>query len=343
MTRAEQRAALQAYQLSQLTPLLAKLSATNTLLSSAEAAVRTAANHASAARGLLAQRLHGQPSLRGTPAPKRAVQNPLAPERHSLRAAGVAYTVFRKRFEAPRQSFTGPSGAATVLFPAGGVAPRAGDRLLLLVYFDRNEGWRPFVRPPRRVGGRVGVFATRSPHRPSAVGLSACVVVSAAEGVVQVEGVDLLDETPVLGVRLYATGDWFPKARAGWVGDGMLVKALYYDDVPDGREVVVGAAAETRLEFVGAASGVDVRRVVVESLVRATGDSGVLAVGAFRVRWGLVEGRVVVSGVVSGMRASVCLQEGMCDPEARLHGRFREIFSGTGDRDWSGTDDMGEI
>ena len=43
----------------------------------------------------------------------------------------------------------------------------------VLFWFDRNEGWRPKVLPPRSRSGRKGVFATRSPHRPNPLGLSA--------------------------------------------------------------------------------------------------------------------------------------------------------------------------
>ena len=43
----------------------------------------------------------------------------------------------------------------------------------VLFWFDRNDGWRPKVLPPRSRSGRKGVFATRSPHRPNPLGLSA--------------------------------------------------------------------------------------------------------------------------------------------------------------------------
>ncbi|GAB0491298.1 hypothetical protein MMPV_002550 [Pyropia vietnamensis] len=69
-----------------------------------------------------------------------------------------------------------------------------------------GPGWRPSVRPPRGDRTRrVGVFATRSPHRPNRLGLSALRVVGvdAAAGVVSVEGLDLLDGTPVLDIKPY--------------------------------------------------------------------------------------------------------------------------------------------
>ena len=48
------------------------------------------------------------------------------------------------------------------------------DRIWVIFVFDRNDHWKPKVRPP--VGGmekRVGVFASRAPHRPNPIGMSA--------------------------------------------------------------------------------------------------------------------------------------------------------------------------
>jgi len=46
------------------------------------------------------------------------------------------------------------------------------ERLWLIYALHRSEGWRSTVKPPRG-GPKRGVLATRSPHRPNAIGLSA--------------------------------------------------------------------------------------------------------------------------------------------------------------------------
>lgn len=69
--------------------------------------------------------------------------------------------------------------------------------------------WRPTVRPPRLGGNtRLGVFATRSPYRPNALGLSCVqlekVAPSTPEGpVIFVRGADLLDNTPIFDIKPY--------------------------------------------------------------------------------------------------------------------------------------------
>ena len=67
-----------------------------------------------------------------------------------------------------------------------------------------------------------GVFATRSPHRPSQLALSALELADVDELALSltVRGLDLLDGTPVLDIKPYLPYcDSFPDASAGWIDD----------------------------------------------------------------------------------------------------------------------------
>ena len=86
-----------------------------------------------------------------------------------------------------------------------------------------NEGWRPTVRPPRLGGNRrMGVFATRSPFRPNNIGLSSVRIIGidlhTSEGpVIEVEGADLMDGTPIFDIKPYLPfTDSHPDALAGF-------------------------------------------------------------------------------------------------------------------------------
>ena len=89
-----------------------------------------------------------------------------------------------------------------------------------------RENWSPTVRPPLLGGNkRKGVFATRSPFRPNAIGLS-CVELLKIEytkengPVLYVSGADLLDGTPILDIKPYLPyADSFPDAKAGFTED----------------------------------------------------------------------------------------------------------------------------
>ncbi|KAF4321101.1 hypothetical protein BBO99_00002142 [Phytophthora kernoviae] len=68
---------------------------------------------------------------------------------------------------------------------------------------------------------RVGIFCTRSPHRPNPIGITLAKIerVDMRKRTVFISGVDLLDETPVLDIKPYiATYDSLPDAQAAdWV------------------------------------------------------------------------------------------------------------------------------
>lgn len=100
--------------------------------------------------------------------------------------------------------------------------------LWLIWQFSENvrEDWSPTVRPPRLGGNtRLGVFATRSPFRPNALGLS-CVKllgVEKREGlgtVLRVAGADLMDGTPIYDIKPYIPyADCHPEASGGFAPD----------------------------------------------------------------------------------------------------------------------------
>jgi tRNA-Thr(GGU) m(6)t(6)A37 methyltransferase TsaA len=135
---------------------------------------------------------------------------------------------YARRIDAPHQATvvagteTGDAVEARIEFaaefPATAFRDLAGfERIWLVFVFHRSEGWKPEVRPPRG-GGKRSVLATRSPHRPNAIGLSAVELIGVDERALRVRGMDLLDGTPILDIKPYVPyADAFPTARAGWI------------------------------------------------------------------------------------------------------------------------------
>lgn len=100
------------------------------------------------------------------------------------------------------------------------------DYLWLLWQFSANPhaASSPLVRPPLLGGNeKVGVFASRSPFRPNAVGLSSVrlshVDYDSPHGpIIHVLGADLMDGTPIFDIKPYVSlSDSHPDARCGFV------------------------------------------------------------------------------------------------------------------------------
>jgi len=96
------------------------------------------------------------------------------------------------------------------------------------------------VRPPRLGGNaRVGVFASRSPYRPNAIGLTSVRLVAVehtAQGaVLVVEGADMLDGTPIYDIKPYlGYCDSHPDSRDGFVNTTprRLLKVVWPEQLP---------------------------------------------------------------------------------------------------------------
>ena len=137
---------------------------------------------------------------------------------------------YDEKFGVPRQSGLAEEVISTIVFePEYRVEEalrgiEAFSHLWLIWAFDRTERetWSPTVRPPRLGGNeRVGVFATRSPYRPNAIGLS-CVRLIGTEktregAVLKVAGADLVNGTPIYDIKPYLPyADCHPEATGGF-------------------------------------------------------------------------------------------------------------------------------
>ena len=141
------------------------------------------------------------------------------------------YTDLPEKFGIPRQSGLAPSLMGRIVFEPeyrNAEALRGLDEfshLWLIWQFSEavREDWSPTVRPPRLGGNkRMGVFATRSPFRPNAIGLSSVklekIETDGENGrVIYVSGVDLMSGTPIFDIKPYlAYTDSHPQATGGF-------------------------------------------------------------------------------------------------------------------------------
>jgi tRNA-Thr(GGU) m(6)t(6)A37 methyltransferase TsaA len=74
--------------------------------------------------------------------------------------------------------------------------------LTVIFYFNRAEGY--CLQGTRRDGEFTGVFASRNPRRPNAIGVTTVRLLERQGNELRVQGLDALDGTPVLDLKPYA-------------------------------------------------------------------------------------------------------------------------------------------
>ena len=141
------------------------------------------------------------------------------------------HTDFPTKFGIPRQSGLVDALKATIVFEPDYRNPDAlrglegFSHIWLIWEFSEavRDTWSPTVRPPRLGGNtRMGVFATRSPFRPNAIGLSSVKLDGIGQhpdygSVLYVSGADLMDNTPIYDIKPYIPyTDCHPDAVAGF-------------------------------------------------------------------------------------------------------------------------------
>lgn len=149
----------------------------------------------------------------------------------SLEPIGYIRTDMRLKFDAPHQPNSEAIKSNTIeLLPGKNFEQALQDlagfeRIWLLWWFHKNSAWRPLVLPPRGAKKKRGVFATRSPHRPNGIGLTATKLISIKGRTLVVGPVDLVDGTPILDIKPYIPEvDAFPNSAIGWLGEADLSK-----------------------------------------------------------------------------------------------------------------------
>jgi tRNA-Thr(GGU) m(6)t(6)A37 methyltransferase TsaA len=90
------------------------------------------------------------------------------------------------------------------------------ERIWLIYWLDRAPAPRLLVTPFLDDSER-GVFATRAPARPNAIGMSAVRLLRVRGNTLEVAEIDIVDGTPLLDIKpCVAEFDCHPVKRSGW-------------------------------------------------------------------------------------------------------------------------------
>ena len=90
--------------------------------------------------------------------------------------------------------------------------------LFVLWVFDRSEDFELLSSPPSDTLTH-GVFATRSPRRPNALGLTVVRLLRRDGRFLDLGGVDMLNGTPVVDIKPYLSSIPEEQLRRGWLAE----------------------------------------------------------------------------------------------------------------------------
>ena len=139
-----------------------------------------------------------------------------------MRPIGRVCSPFRDTSEIPK----GPGAKHTAdgtleILPelADGLTDIEGFSHLFVVWvFHRSEGYELLFTFPTDDRPH-GVFATRSPRRPNAIGLTVVELLRREQVTLHVRGLDMLDGTPILDIKPYLSSVSQGQVRRGWMAE----------------------------------------------------------------------------------------------------------------------------
>ena len=144
----------------------------------------------------------------------------------NMQPNAVVHSSYRERFAVPRQPSLDDAQQATIELKTGMNLDQAlkdldgFSHIWVIYWMHLNQGWNPTVTPPRGPKVKRGLFATRAPHRPNSIGLSAVRLTKIEGRILHIKGHDMLDGTPVLDIKPYLPyADAFSDANCGWVDE----------------------------------------------------------------------------------------------------------------------------
>lgn len=122
-----------------------------------------------------------------------------------IKPIGIIHSPFTSKQETPIQPFRSKAVGEIEVFKEyeRGLDDIEGFSHLILIYkFHRSRGFSLKVKP--FLDDRLrGLFATRAPRRPNQIGLSVVKLIRRRGNILFVNGIDVIDGTPLLDIKPY--------------------------------------------------------------------------------------------------------------------------------------------
>ncbi|MCU4166428.1 tRNA (N6-threonylcarbamoyladenosine(37)-N6)-methyltransferase TrmO [Carboxylicivirga caseinilyticus] len=153
-----------------------------------------------------------------------------------MKPIGIIHTPFTSIENMPIQPMAAKEILGTIeIFPEyaeGLLDLEEFSHITLLYHFHKIDGFQLKVKPFMDTVEH-GIFATKSPKRPNAIGLSTVELLSVEKNVIHIKMIDVLDGTPLLDIKpFFARFDNREDTKAGWLDRqiNLKVDSLRSDD-----------------------------------------------------------------------------------------------------------------
>jgi tRNA (adenine37-N6)-methyltransferase len=137
----------------------------------------------------------------------------------SMRPIGIIHSPFTDKDKTPIQASRSQVSGQVEVFPeySQGLQDLDGfSHIILLYVWHEAQGYDLLVKPFLDDQMR-GIFATRYPRRPNQIGISIVGLQKISGNLLEIEGVDVLDNTPLLDIKPYVPDfDIRTGTRNGW-------------------------------------------------------------------------------------------------------------------------------
>ena len=138
-----------------------------------------------------------------------------------VKPIGIIHTPYKTPANMPIQPLAAKGVEGTIVLDktyVDGLKDLEGFSHITLIYFLHNSRGYELIVKPFMDDVPHGIFATRSPKRPNAIGLSTVKLLGIEGNILRIEMVDMLDGTPLIDIKpFYERFDNRVGTQAGWL------------------------------------------------------------------------------------------------------------------------------
>lgn len=145
-----------------------------------------------------------------------------------IESIGTIFTEFKDRENMPVQPCGGDKSIGKIVIKdeyKQGLKDLDGfSHIYLIYYFHKSKDYKLKVIPFNdKTNSKRGVFSTRTPIHPNKIGLSLVKLESVKDNIIEIRGVDILNETPLIDIKPYIPNFDFVEGeiKSGWMNSSL--------------------------------------------------------------------------------------------------------------------------